>query len=239
MGFQSKTQIWGIYMFFGKRQVMMSALFASMTLMAGVSFAETQNGGAPTPTDGTAPVITQPSDRKDDVRFECDFFGTFAGKNAGSLNCEARGQYDPNQIHDFLFSLQGLPVAPASSEEVPFLRFDCRDHHGKPYYRGPISIGVAPAIVDADGDNGDGRLFNTIITGVRTTAPIIVVQDFNAKRFPRNSSSSSDYNTERGSDSSSDGRRSVERGAIVSFNWFGAQVQIPGVCRFRAGHTGN
>jgi len=138
------------------------------------------------------------------------------------MRCEARGKYDPNEIHDFLFSPQGL-----TPSDDDFLRFTCRDEDDKPYYRGPISIGVAPAVVDADGDNGDGRLFNTIITGVRTTSPIIVVQNFNAKHSEHDSSSSS----------SSDEGSERERLAAVTFNWFGAQVQIPGVCRFRRGHN--
>lgn len=203
----------------------------SMTLLAGMAHAETQNGNTPTPTDGNAPVVTQPAPvvtqpehgSRDDARFECEFFGTFAGKSGGSMRCEARGKYDPNEIHDFLFSVQ--PDAPVPGED-DFLRFTCTDRDDRPYYSGPISIGVAPAIVDADGDNGDGRLFNTIITGVRTTSPIIVIQDFNAKRNHDESSSS-------------DERSRTDRAALVTFNWFGSQIQLPGACRIRrAGHGG-
>jgi hypothetical protein len=229
-GSQSKNLNWGIDMF-GKKQVMMSALYASMALLAGISYADTQTGATPAPVDGAGPVVTQPSHvSRDDARFECDFAANFAGKSGGSIRCEARGQYDPREIKDFLFSVQG--AVPGDDD---FLRFKCFDRDGKPYYQGPISIGVAPAVVDADGDNGDGSVFNTIITGVKTTSPIIVVQDFNAKRFGHR-----DLDVESNTEFSSDGRRSVERFAAVTFNWFGNQLQIPGVCRIRAPHhTGN
>lgn len=200
---------------------MMSALFVSMSLVAGVSYADTQAGGAPAGENGATPVVAQPVSR-DDARFECDFFGVFSGKSGGSMKCEARGKYDPREIHDFLFSVQGI----GAPGEDDFLRFTCRDRDDKPYYAGPISIGVAPAVVDADGDNGDGRFFNTIITGVKTTSPIIVIQGLNAKRPGQDGSS----------ETSSDERRRIEYPAAVTFNWYGSQVQIPGMCRIRPGH---
>jgi hypothetical protein len=207
---------------FHNKNVMMSALYVSMSLLAGVSYADTQTGGASAGANGAAPVVTQPAPvSRDDTRFDCEFFGVFSGKSSGSMRCEARGQYDRNEIHDFLFSLQGI-----GRGEDDFLRFTCRDRDDKPYYQGPISIGVAPAIVDADGDNGDGRFFNTIITGVRSTSPIIVIQGLNAKHPGQDGSS----------ESSSDERRRIEYPAAVTFNWYGSQVQIPGMCRILPGH---
>jgi hypothetical protein len=210
-----------------RKYVYTSAFFASMTLVAGLAYADGQSGS--TANDGqTAPVAAEPAPGPttkpvDDVRFECDFFAAFsAGKGESSeIRCDARGRMSVDTLHDFFFS---------TGDADDFLKFRCRDRDDRPYYSGPISFGTAPQIVDADGDNGDGRRFNAIITGVKTTAPIIVVQNIDLRRLKHDGSSS---------DEASDGRREFERYAAVTFNWYGYPLQVPGVCRLRVDHHGS
>jgi hypothetical protein len=197
-----------------------------MALLAGSAFSEIQSGNSGE-NAGTAPVVATPSSspsptptngQSNEVRIDCNFFGTFTGKNAGSMGCRARGRINVSAIHDYLFTI---------GDPDDFLRFNCRDSSDKPYYNDGVSYGVAPAIVDADGDNGDGRHFNAIITGLKTTAPLIVIQDINLRHLNHDGGSH---------ESGSDGRRGVERAAVVSFNWYGIPTQIPGICRLRAEH---